>query len=149
MKLRLLVGLWACLAMAGEHGLSAHIVGGTIPGVIRNHDGHIQLTGQENLLFLGGGHPLRIPFDRIHTLEYGQQVNRRYAEAILISPVLLLAKSRKHYVTIGYTDTAGHRQALVFRVDKHDVRAVLAGLEAKTGRRVEYQDEEARKSGKG
>ncbi|MCL4402105.1 MAG: hypothetical protein M1436_05510 [Acidobacteria bacterium] len=149
MTIRLAIGLWACLALAGEHGLSANLVGGTVAGLIRHHEGHMQLTGQENLLFLGAGHPLRIPFDRIHTLEYGQQVSRRYAEAILISPVLILAKSRKHYVTIGYTDANGRRQALVFQVNKHDVRAVLTGLEAKTGRRVEYQDEEARKSGKG
>jgi hypothetical protein len=35
------------------------------------------------------------------------------------------------------------------RLDKDDVRSVLAGLEARTGRRVEYQDEEARRTGKG
>jgi len=38
---------------------------------------------------------------------------------------------------------------MVFQVDKDDVRAVLAALEARTGRRVEYQDEEARKAGRG
>jgi hypothetical protein len=37
----------------------------------------------------------------------------------------------------------------VFRVDKGDIRSVLASLEARTGRRVEYQDQEARKAGKG
>jgi len=36
----------------------------------------------------------------------------------------------------------------VFQVEKGDVRALLAGLEAKTGRRVEVTDDEARK-GKG
>jgi len=29
------------------------------------------------------------------------------------------------------------------------VRAVLVSLEAKTGRKIEFQDEEARKAGKG
>jgi len=33
-------------------------------------------------------------------------------------------------------------------VEKGDIRLVLAGLEARTGRRVEFQDEEARKTGK-
>jgi hypothetical protein len=66
----------------------------------------------------------------------------------LISPVLLLSKSRKHFVTIGYADAAGEQQALVFRVGKHDIRSVLASLEARTGRRVEYQDNEARKAGR-
>jgi hypothetical protein len=48
-------------------------------------------------------------------------------------------------VTVGYTDLNGRQQALVFQVDKSDVRALLAELEAKTGRRIEYQDDEARK----
>ena len=50
---------------------------------------------------------------------------------------------------VGYVDADGQQQALVFRVEKGDIRAVLTGLEARTGRRVEYQDEEARKAGKG
>lgn len=92
---------------------------------------------------------LRIPYDKINTIEYGQRVNRRYAEAILISPFLLLAKKRKHFLTVGYTDEQGRQQALLFRVHKDAVRSVLVSLEARTGRKVEYQDEEARKAGKG
>ena len=62
--------------------------------------------------------------------------------------MLLLAKSRKHFLTIGYTDEADRQQAHVFRVGKGDIRSVLASLEARTGRRVEYQDDEARKAGR-
>ena len=63
--------------------------------------------------------------------------------------MLLLSKSHKHFLTIGYVDTDGRQQALVFRVEKGDIRSVLAGLEARTGRRIEYQDAEARKAAKG
>jgi hypothetical protein len=73
-------------------------------------------------------------------------VSRRYVAAVLISPILLLSKSRKHFVTVGYLDSEENQQALVLRVDKGDIRSLLAALEARTGRRVEYQDEEARKS---
>jgi len=38
---------------------------------------------------------------------------------------------------------------MVFELPKSVVRQMLVSLEAKTGRRVEYQDEEARKAGKG
>lgn len=141
--------MWTSLAAAGEQGASATVVGGTVAGIAGGEEGHIELTRTDAMVFRSKGGRLEVPYERIHTLEYGQRVNRRYVESILISPVLLLAKSRKHFLTIGYTDTEGHRQALVFRVDKSDVRAVLAGLEAKTGRRVEYQDAEARKWGKG
>jgi hypothetical protein len=33
----------------------------------------------------------------------------------------------------------------VFRVEKGDIRWVLASLEARTGRRIDYLDDEARK----
>src|ERR1035441_6905916 len=45
--------------------------------------------------------------------------------------------------------SSSDRKALVFRVEKGDIRSVLASLEARTGRRIEYQDNEARKAGKG
>jgi hypothetical protein len=142
--------LCGCLALAaGEPGVSSRIAGGTVPGLAVKTEGRVDISGDEALLFRCREASLRIRYDRIHTLEYGQHVSRRYAEGILISPVLLLSKSRKHFVTVGFTDDEGHRQALVFQVGKGDVRAVLAGLEAKTGRRVEYQDEEARHGGKG
>jgi len=38
---------------------------------------------------------------------------------------------------------------MVFQIHKKDVRSVLASLSARTGLRVEYQDEEARKMGGG
>jgi hypothetical protein len=62
--------------------------------------------------------------------------------------VLLLSKSRKHFVTLGFVDSEGIQQALVLRVDKGDIRSMLASLEARSGRRVEYQDGEARKGSK-
>ncbi len=37
----------------------------------------------------------------------------------------------------------------MFQVDKGAVRQVLVSLEAKTGRKIEFQDEDARKAGKG
>jgi hypothetical protein len=63
--------------------------------------------------------------------------------------MLLLSKSRKHFVTLGYTDDEGHQQAMVLRVDKAHIRALLVSLETRTGRKVQYQDSEARKAGKG
>ncbi len=76
-------------------------------------------------------------------------MNRRYIEAVLISPVLLLAKKRRHFLTVGYTDERGHQQAMVFEVPKSEIRSMLVSLEAKSGHKVEFQDEEARKAGKG
>jgi len=109
----------------------------------------VDFTGNDNLVVQVAKSAILIPYSRINTLEYGQHVSRRYAEAVLLSPVFLLAKSRRHFVTLGYVDADGKQQALVLRVEKGDIRSVLAALEARTGRRVEYQDQEARKAGKG
>jgi hypothetical protein len=92
---------------------------------------------------------VRVAYDHINLLEYGQKVDRRLIEAIVISPMFLLAKTRKHFLSLGYTDANGAQQALVFRVSKNGIRAALVILETRTGLRVQYQDPEARKAGKG
>ena len=137
------------LLLAGDPGSRAQYIGGTVAGLPSKSEGNINLTDEEALLFRTKQATVRIPYDKINTIEYGQRVSRRYVSAVLISPVLLLAKSRKHYLTVGYTDEQGRQQALVFQVHKGEVRSVLVSLEAKTGRKVEFQDEEARKAGKG
>ena len=121
--------------------------GGTIPGIEIKSSARLDLTGSESLILRSAKAEIQIDYRKINSIEYGQNVSRRYAAAVLVSPVLLFSKSRKHFVTIGYADRDEKQQALVFRVDKGDIRSVLASLEARTGRRVEYQDEEARKGG--
>jgi hypothetical protein len=135
--------------VAAEPGVRAQFIGGTISGIKPKADARLDLTATDNLTVQCGPTTFRIDYRKVNTLEYGQNVSRRYAAAILISPVLLLSKSRRHYVTIGYVDPDGTQQAMVLRVEKGDIRTVLAALEARTGRRVEYTDDEARKSGKG
>jgi len=135
--------------LAGDSGCRAHFLGGTVAEFPGKSDGKINLADEQALVLESRKVSLRVPYRRIETLEYGQHVSRRFAAAVLISPLLLLSKSRKHFVTIGFVDERGSRQVVVLQLDKGDVRSVLAGLEARTGRRIDYQDDEARKSGKG
>jgi len=134
---------------AGGQGFKAQCVGGTLAGVAPKSSARLDLTGPEALVFACGKTEFHIAYKKIGAVEYGQHVSRRYAAAVLISPMLLLAKERRHYVTLAFVDERDAQQAIVFRVDKGDIRSVLASLEARTGRRVEYQDDEARKGGKG
>jgi len=133
------------LPAAEPGGARAYLTGTTVPGFPTKCDVRVDMTGDREMLFVTHLFTLHVPYDKVNTVEYGQHVGRRYAEAILISPLFLLSKSRTHFVTVGYVDAQDRQQALVLRVSKGDVRAVLAGLEAKTGRRVEYTDDEARK----
>ena len=141
--------LLALSLAAAEPGVKAQFVGGTVNGISPKASCRLDLTHPDALLFEYGKSEIKIDYRKVNTLEYGQNVSRRYAAAVLVSPLLLLSKSRKHFITLGYLDDEGKQQALVLRVEKGDIRSVLAGLEARTGRRVEYQDDEARKSGKG
>ena len=134
---------------AGGSGSRVAYVGGTVPHLPNKTEGVILMTDDQSFLFFARGIKIEVPYEKINLLEYGQKAGRRFAMAIIISPMFLLSKARKHYLTIGYTDEEGRQQALVFQVDKRHVRVVLAGLEAKTGLKVQYQDDEARKGGKG
>ena len=137
------------VAFAGNSGDHVKYMGGTISALPTKTGGFINTKGEEIFLFQSKGVTVQIPYEKINVLEYGQRVSRRYAEAVLLSPVFLLAKTRKHYLTVEFTDDQGRQQAMVFLVSKNDVRSLLVILEAKSGRRIEYQDDDARRSGKG
>jgi len=134
---------------AGDSGDHVQYVGGTISALPTKTGGLINTRGEDLFLFQSKGVTVQIPYEKINAVEYGQRVSRRYAEAVLLSPVFLLSKTRKHYLTVEFTDDRGKQQAMVFLVGKGDVRSLLVILEAKSGRRIEYQDDDARRSGKG
>ena len=124
-------------------------VGGTIPGVDSGTAGSVEVTDTHYFAFYTKKTQVRVAYDRVESLEYGQKVDRRLLMAVAISPIFLLSKKRKHFLTVGYRDEEGNHQAMVFRVDKNDIRATLVSLEARTGVKIQYQDEEARKAGHG
>jgi len=127
----------------------AEYVGGTASTLASGNSGSIDVSDQHYLAFYTKRGQVRVAYERVNLLEYGQKVDRRLLAAVVISPMFLLSKSRKHFLTIGYMDEEGKQQALVFRVDKGSIRSALVSLEARTGLKVQYQDEEARKAGKG
>ena len=137
------------LLQAGENGSRVSYMGGTVAGVPAKSSARIELTGDEALTFSVRDKLIQIPYRDVTTLEYGMHVSRRYMEAVLISPVFLAAKRRSHFLTIGYADLNGKQQAIVLEVGKGEIRPLLVSLEARTGRSVEYQDEDARRAGKG
>ena len=142
------VALALATSWAADKGVRAEVVGGTLDGLPKKADARLDFMSADDLAVRCGKSEVRIPYNSIQVVEYGQRVGRRYAAAILISPVFLLSKARKHYLTIEFQGRDGKQQALVFRVDKNDIRPALASIEARTGRRIEYQDDEARKTGR-
>ena len=111
------------LPAAQPGGARAYLTGTTVPDFPAKCDVRVDMTGDREMLFVTRALTLHVPYDKVNTVEYGQHVGRRYMEAVLLSPLFLLSKSRKHFVTVGYVDANGRQQALVMQVDKGDVRA--------------------------
>lgn len=147
--LRAALVLTCALLLRAENGAKATYVGGTVPELSSDASGKLGTTDELFLEFRCRNRQVHVAWDKVNLLEYGQNVNRRLALAVVISPLFLLSKSRRHFLTVGYTDNEGKQQAMVFRVEKSKIRAVLVALEARTGLKVQYQDDEARKNGKG
>lgn len=136
-------------ASAGQPGSRAEYIGGTRADIPSHNNGSIQVTDRVYFVFESRNTQIRIPFERINLLEYGQKVDRRYLAAVVISPLFMLAKKREHFLTLGFQDDDGQQQAMVFRVDKNAIRLTLVTLETRTGQTVQFQDNEARMAGKG
>ena len=124
-------------------------IGGTVAALRAGEAGSLELTDEHYLAFYTKSGQTRVPYVEIELLEYGQKVDRRLLLAAALSPMFLLSKQHKHFLTVGYKDEDGNHQVMLFRVDKNAIRTALVSLEARTGLKVQYQDEEARKAGKG
>jgi hypothetical protein len=121
-------------------------------------EGQLNTSDAEALIFTAEKKPfdgkiVRIPYKQILDLEYGQKAGRRVGATvgytILLGPLGLLtlfSKKRKHYLTIGYTNEAGAEQVVLLELGKDIVRATLPIIETRSGKTIEYQDEEARKA---
>jgi hypothetical protein len=144
-----LVLLFDLSAWAGVGSKKTMYVGGTIASIKDGSEGTSSTQDEKVFVFNYKDGKLAIPYDRINDLEYGQKAGRRLGLAIFVSPFFLLSHKRKHFLTIGYTDENDKQQAGVFELGKDIVRVTLASMEARTGKKIDYQDEEARKNGSG
>ena len=147
-----LLFLSAIPLMAGLGSKNTMYVGGTVD-IKQGTEGKSFATDEKNFVFeyevKKEKARLTIPYERMDSLEYGQKAGRRIGVAVMVNPLFLLSKKRKHFLTIGYTDQNDKQQAVVLELGKDIVRVTLATLEARSGRKLEYQDEEARASGRG
>lgn len=144
------LALSVCITIhAANNGSRAEYIGGTCSDIAAKDEGRLEVSDKVYLIFQSRHTRAKIPYERIDLLEYGQKVDRRYLAAVLVSPLFMLAKKRQYFLTVGFQDDDGQQQAMVFKVNKDDIRLALVSLEARTGREVQYQDNEARMAGKG
>ena len=139
-------------AGAAVRGKAAKYVGGTLTGLAENTDGTFELGDASAVFKAKKGATIAIPYKQIDSLEYGQKAGRRLGAAlgtaVVINPVFLLllfSKKRKHFLTIGFTDEKDKPQGVVIEIPKGTAKSTITILEVRSGKKVEYESEEARK----
>ncbi|MEZ5355765.1 MAG: hypothetical protein R2762_24285 [Bryobacteraceae bacterium] len=130
------------ITAAAQTSSKVEYLGGTITEFPGGVGGALRVDDPRHLIFSTRKTSIGVPYDRVNLLEYGQHVSRRLVLAYLLGPWVLPSKKLKHYLTVGFESDEGEQQAMVFRVDKSHVRVVLASLEARTGVKVDYLDEQ-------
>jgi hypothetical protein len=165
---RLMVGLFAFVfaiesIVFAIGSKNAAYFGGTVStfsGAKDPVEGLLDTANSEQLVFTATdkefrGKSFSIPYARVLDLEYGQKAGRRVGTAVattvLLGPIGLISlfsKKRKHYLTIGFKDDTDKDQVAVIELGKDIVRATLPIVETRSGKKIEYQDEEARKAGR-
>jgi hypothetical protein len=146
----MLLAVCAQVAFAGLSSNKTKYIGGTVSALKEGAEGKSSAKDEKVFVFTAEkGEKVEIPYDKVDSLEYGQKAGRRVGVAFVVNPIFIFSKKRRHFLTLGYTDADGKQQAAVFEMGKDVVRVTLATLEARTGKKIEYQDEEARKSGRG
>lgn len=137
------------MAFAGLGSEKTAYVGGTENQIKEGTEGISSAKDEKKFTFEYKGGTLEVPYDQVNDLEYGQKAGRRLGLALTVSPWLLLSKKRKHFLTVGWKDEQDKQHAAVFELGKSITRTTIATLEARTGKKIEYQDDEAQKSGLG
>ena len=82
-----------------------------------------------------------IPYDKIKSLLYEKSSKPRYTEAILVSPFFLFSKTKKHFLTIQYTDPAGAGAFCLIHMDKSNASDIVNTAQAETGKSIERTEE--------
>jgi len=130
--------------MAAVTGKEVMYVGGTIKGLPEATEGSVNTTDEDKFIFNSDKGSFDIPYKSITSLEYGQKAGRRVGVAIVITVWALFSKKRKHFLTIGYNDKDNKPQGVVLEIAKGRAKSIITILEARSGKKVEYESEEAK-----
>ena len=141
---------------AGLGSNKAMYVGGTTTSISKGTQGIMSTDDASVLKFTVHKRiDWKLPYNEVTALSYGQHAGRRVGATVALGVTtlgigalpVLFSKKRRHYLTIEYKDAEGNGQAAVFEIGKDAIRTTLSSLEVRTGKKVEYEDEEARKAG--
>ena len=87
------------LAAAARGQAHAEYIGGTADKLAAGTSGAITVGDQHYFAFYSRKSNVRVSYDKINLLEYGQKLRRRLDKENIISPSLLLVKYRNQFLT--------------------------------------------------
>ena len=132
-------------AFAAVRGKDVMYVGGTIANLPEGTVGGLDTTQVKALVFESLKGKFEIPYANVTSLEYGQKAGRRLGVALTLTIWALFSKMRKHFLTVGFTDENDKPQGIVLELPKGTAKTIITVIEARSGKKVEYESEEARK----
>ena len=105
-------------------------------------DGSLNLEDGKELRFDYDGGPFKLPYGHITSIEVGDKAGIKAHLAVAVSWIPKFGKKQGRLLTIGYAGENGNREAAIFEISKQEFQTAAPILEARTGKRIQYQDSE-------
>lgn len=121
----------------------AAYIGGTL-SIARGALGIIDVSAPKALLFTYGETSYSIPYDVITGMEWSDKVGRReksmsaQTRTIMSAPIHIW-KKKLQYLTLSFREGDGN-QVAIFEIAEDTIRPLVPALEARTGKKVEFED---------
>ena len=106
-------------------------VGGTVVALNAGVSGKLDASSPTALRFDSSAGKLAIPFERIDSYEYSQQVAHHLGVLPAIAVGLVKKRQRRHFFRISWHDENSTQQVAIFEVSKEMPRTLLAILQAR------------------
>jgi hypothetical protein len=127
-------------------------LGGTVTAIQEKQQGTLDTSDASTLVFRWEKDKWEVPFTNISKIVYRKKVGHHVAATVATTAAVgvgglfvLLAKKKKHFLSLELNDGPGQVQIVVFELSKDSFEEVIADLEEKTGLRLEVEVGESRK----
>ena len=105
--------------------------GGTVPAIQAGVLGRLDTTSESVVSFDYAGSKLEIPYAKIDSYEYSQEVARHLGVLPAIAVGLVKKRQRKHFVRISFHDASNVSQVVVFEVSKRLPQTLMPILQSR------------------
>jgi hypothetical protein len=122
------------VAVGAVEGNEVMYAGGTVPNVQNGTIGRLDITSLASITFEYSGNKLVIPYAKIVSFEYSQEVARHLGVLPAIAVGLVKKRQRKHYFRISFQDDSGAPEVAVFEVSKRTPKTLLPILQSRSPR---------------